>query len=204
MAESDVQVCPGCGGRNVPQAESCDWCARSFSGRQRSFNLRWWPLAVALLFAAVVTAVVGLSLLNAARADSRTAPTAATVASPSPSEATPRAGPTNTRTASAAPARPAGPTAVPTPEPSPTPEPPRYARVFNTGGIGVNLRKDPGPQGQPLLAVPETMLLRLLGPEETVQARVWRLCEHQGRGIQGWVPAEYLQPTDQVPTPGRT
>ena len=201
MAESEAQVCPGCGGRNLPGADSCDWCARSFSGRQRSFSLRWWPVVLAVLLAGVVTAVVGLSLLNAARPADRPVSTIAEAGSASPTAAPARASPTSTRTA---PARPAAPTAAPTPEPSPSPEPPRYARVFNTGGIGVNLRKDPGPQGQPLLAVSETMLLRVLGPEETVQARVWRLCEHQGRGLQGCVPAEYLQPTDQVPTPART
>ena len=202
MAESDVQVCPGCGGRNVPRAESCDWCGRSFSGRQRSFSLRWWPLAVSILFGGVVVAVVGLSLLNAARPESRPKPTPASTPSTALS---PIAQATAASTRPAASPSPApAPTAIaPEPAATATPEPPRYARVFNTGGLGVNLRRDPGPQGQALLAVPETTILRLLGPEETVQARVWRLCEHEARGVQGWVPAEYLQPTDQVPTRAR-
>ena len=204
MADSDVQVCPGCGGRNFPQAESCDWCGRPFSGRPRSFNLRWWPLAASVLFGGAVAAVVGLSLLNAARPESRPKPTPAAAESPSPAGVAAPAAPASTRAPRAAPSPAPSPTPLAVaPEPAASPEPPRYARVFNTGGLGVNLRKDPGPQGQPLLAVSETAILRLLGPEETVQARVWRLCEHQARGVQGWVPAEYLQPTDQVPTPGR-
>lgn len=206
MAETDVQVCPGCGGRNLPQADTCDWCARSFSGRQRSWNLRWWQLASSLLFGSVVVAVIALSVLNASRPDSRPE-------SRSPPEATPTPGPTSMMvegtavvTATLRPASTSAPTAtliVAAAPPTETPTPARYVRVFNTAGIGVNLRRDPGPQGQPIIAVPETTILRLVGPEETVQARVWRLCEHQARGVQGWVPAEYLQPTDQVPTPGR-
>ena len=48
-----VQVCPGCQGRNSPQAETCEWCGRPFDGRARGFSLRWWHLATALLFAVV-------------------------------------------------------------------------------------------------------------------------------------------------------
>ena len=201
-----VQVCPGCGGRNTAQADACDWCGRSFSGRQRSFSIRWWQLAGSILFAVLVVAVVGLALLNASRPEARPQPTAA-----SPATATippPGAAAGATAVAPTRPAASPGPTGAartvsPTPLPlTPTPVPPRYARVFNTGGIGVNLRKDPGPQGQPIIAVPDNTLLRLVGPEETVQARLWRLCEHEARGVQGWVPAEYLQQTDQVPTPG--
>ena len=85
---------------------------------------------------------------------------------------------------------------------SPTPAPARYGRVANTGGLGVYLRAEPGTRGervQPAMA--EGTLLRLVGPEETIQAQVWRLCEHEGRNVQGWVPAQYIQPTDAVPTP---
>ena len=37
-----VQVCPGCQGRNLPQAETCEWCGRPFDGRASGFALRWW------------------------------------------------------------------------------------------------------------------------------------------------------------------
>jgi hypothetical protein len=199
----NVQVCPGCGGRNAPRAESCDWCGRSFSGRQRSFGIRWWPLVGSVLFALVVAGVVALAVLNATRPDARARPTPPSAAAEGPTARPTDAGPP----AAPPPRTPTPATRPPTPTapapPTATPPPPRYARVVNTGGIGVNLRRDPGPQGQPVTAVPDNALLRLVGPEETVQARLWRLCEHEARGVQGWVPAEYLQPTDQVPTPGR-
>jgi hypothetical protein len=75
--------------------------------------------------------------------------------------------------------------------------------VVNTNGLGVFLREEPGPQSQRIVpAVREGALLRLVGPDQTVQAQVWRLCEDEGRnGVQGWVPAQYLQSVDIVPTP---
>lgn len=210
MKDMSVQVCPGCGGRNTPQAESCDWCGRSFSERQRSFSVRWWQLAGALVIASIVAAVVGLAFLNASRPDTRAragsldgAPTQQPVQAPAATaRPTDAADIASTRTTTAVTPT-VGRRTAPSPTP-PTPVPTRYVRVANTGGIGVNLRKDPGPQGQPIIAVADNTLLRLVGPEETVQARLWRLCEHEARGAQGWVPAEYLQPSDQVPTPGRT
>lgn len=206
----DVQVCPGCGGRNGAQSESCDWCGRSFSERPRSFGIRWWQVVTSVLFGLTVVAVVGLAILNASRPDSRPVPAVAGGTPPAQS------GPAATGVAataqrpspqaSPAAAAPRPPTATPIPPPpaaEPTPTP-RYVRVFNTGGLGVNIRKDPGPQGQALVAVPDSTVLRLLGPEETVQARLWRLCEHEARGIQGWVPADFLQQSDVPPTPARS
>jgi len=76
--------------------------------------------------------------------------------------------------------------------------------VANTNGLGVFLREEPGSQSQRLQpAVNEGALLKLVGPEQTVQAQIWRLCEHDGRAVQGWVPAQYLQPVEAVPTPTR-
>ncbi|HYU17110.1 MAG TPA: SH3 domain-containing protein [Chloroflexota bacterium] len=208
----NVQLCPGCGGRNTPPTESCDWCGRSFAERPRTFSIRWWQLGASVLFTLVVVAVVALAILNASRPDARAKP-AQPAGAPSPGSAargTDTAIPTRSATG-LSPVDPftgVGPSArLPTPTPAPppttTPTPPRYVRVFNTGGIGVNLRKDPGPQGQPIIAVPDNTILRLVGPEETVQARLWRLCEYEARGVEGWVPAEYIQLTDQVPTPAR-
>jgi hypothetical protein len=211
VAEPNVQVCPGCGGRNGARAESCDWCGRPFSERRRGSGIRWWKLAASIVLGTAVAVVVVLAVLNATRPDARPAPAAAgATVSAGPTVAA--AAPEPTPTAATPAARPADPTPPPrratiTPTPPPptaTPVPPRYVRVVNTGGLGVNLRRDPGVQGQPVLAVPDNTLLRLVGPEETVQARLWRLCEHQGRNVQGWVPSDFLQPTDQVPTPGRT
>ncbi|MDP8922448.1 MAG: hypothetical protein M3O34_06170, partial [Chloroflexota bacterium] len=76
--------------------------------------------------------------------------------------------------------------------------------VTNTAGLGLYLREEPGMAGERIQpAVAEGALLRLVGPEETVLAQVWWLCEHEGRNVQGWALAQYLQPTDAVPTPAR-
>jgi hypothetical protein len=192
MTEAENRVCPGCGGRNAPQADACDWCGRPFSGQRRSISVRWWPLAASILFGLVVVAVVSLAILNANRpdvrprpsptADARATPLLLPAAPPTPAPPTPRPPPATA-------------TSLPAAPPSPTPAA-RYVRVSNTGGLGVNIRREPGSQGQPVIAVAENTILKLLGPEETVQARTWRLCEHEARGIQGWVPADFLQPTD--------
>jgi hypothetical protein len=201
-----VQICPGCQGRNDPRAAICEWCGRPFDGRSRGFTLRWWHLASGALFGLVVVATAALVYLNVTRFDirPRPAPTAGPVV---------EASPLPTRAATAVVVLPTPitqpPTATPraeapAPEESPTPEPPRYVRVFNTGGQGVYLREEPGAQAgriQPPLG--EGTVLRLVGPEQTVQAQVWRLCEHEGRHVQGWILAQYLQDVQTTPTPTR-
>jgi hypothetical protein len=203
-----VQVCPGCQGRNSPQAETCEWCGRPFDGRARGFSLRWWHLATALLFGFVVVALVSLAYLSASRlptlSDFRPKPAASPVAKVEPTTLPTRAATPGLTLATPKPAASPVPTATPEPPPSPTSAPARYVRVANTSGLGVFLREEPGAQSariQP--AVAEGALLRLVGPEQTVQAQIWRLCEHEGRGAQGWVPAQYLQSVDITPTPGR-
>lgn len=211
MAEIEVRICPGCGGRNKPQAEVCEWCARSFAERRRTLRIRWWQLVGAALLAGVLVAVVTLVILNAGRPppnpfaagagrqggsgpDLSPAPNGqAAVGSPSPEPTRPR--PTATR----APTPTSTPTPTPTPEPSSEPEPARYVRVGNTNGLGVNLRREPGPRAATVVAVADNTVLRLLGPEEMVEGRVWQLCEHQARGVEGWVPADFLEETDATP-----
>ena len=202
-----VQVCPGCQGRNVPEAEACEWCGRSFRGHAGGFSLRWWHLATALLFGFVALATLSLVFLSSARLPSISDFRARPAASP-----TPRLEPTILPTRAATPAQtlatpipaPSPAAVAPEPAPSPTAPPARYVRVANTSGLGVFLREEPGSQSQRIQpAIAEGALLRLVGPEQTVQAQIWRLCEHEGRGVQGWVPAQYLQPVEAVPTPAR-
>src|SRR5678816_455954 len=69
-----VQICPGCNGRNASQADICEWCGRPFDGRARGFTLRWWHLAVGLLFGVVVAATAALAFLNGSRIDLRPRP----------------------------------------------------------------------------------------------------------------------------------
>ena len=210
-----VQVCPGCQGRNAPQAATCEWCGRPFDGRARGSWLRWWHLATVLLFGFVVVATGALVYLNASRlpafpslADIRGKPTASPGAQAEPTMLPTRAATPGLTLATPKPA--GSPATTPTPIPQASPaatsgeaEPPaRYVRIANTTGIGVFLREEPGQQSQRLQpAVAEGAILRLVGPEQTVQAQIWRLCEHEGRGVQGWVLAQYLQPVEVTPTP---
>lgn len=201
-----VQVCPGCQGRNAPQAASCEWCGRPFDGQASGFSFRWWHLVTVLLFGFVVVATGALVYLSSSRlpslADFRVRPAASPEARIEPTTLPTRAATPGLTLAAPKPA--SSPIVTPTEVPPPTPmaAPARYVRIVNTTGIGVFLREEPGQQSQRIQpAVAEGALLKLLGPEQTVQAQVWRLCEHEGRGVQGWVLAQYLQAVETVPTP---
>lgn len=209
-----VQVCPGCQGRNAPQAATCEWCGRPFDARARGSWFRWWHVATVLLFGFVAVATGLLVYLNASRlpalSDFRPKPAASPAALVEPTMLPTRAATPGLTLATPKPAASPPPasgqaaTATPSPQPSPTAEPDRYVRVVNTTGLGVFLREEPGPQGQRITpAVAEGAILRLVGPEQTIQAQIWRLCEHEGRGVQGWVLAQYLQPVETTPTPTR-
>ncbi len=188
----------------------CEWCGRRFDGRTGGFSLRWWHIATALLFGFVLLASVSVVFLSNVRLPSVSDLRARPAASPEPvAQATTLPTRAATPGLTLATPKPAGsPAAVvaptPAPPPSPTAAPARYVRIANTNGLGVFLREEPGPQSQRLTpAVAEGALLKLVGPEQTVQAQIWRLCEHEGRGIQGWVPAQYIQAVETVPTPAR-
>ena len=203
-----VQVCPGCQGRNSPQAATCEWCGRPFDGRARGSWFRWWHLATVLLFGFVVIATGALLYLNASRlpalSDLRPKPTASPPALIEATTLPTRAATPGLTLATPKPAASPVATVTPIPPPSPTSTPDRHVRVVNTTGLGVFLREEPGPQSQRITpAVAEGAVLRLVGPEQTVQAQIWRLCEHEGRGVQGWVLAQYLQPVETTPTPTR-
>jgi hypothetical protein len=202
-----VQVCPGCHGRNSPQAETCEWCGRPFDGRARGYSFRWWHLATVLLFGFVAIAMGTLLYLSSSRLPS-IADFRSKVTPPEPRiEATSlptRAATPGLTLATPRPAASPIATTTPVPQPSPTSPPSRYVRVANTTGLGVFLREEPGPQGQRIVpAVAEGSVLRLVGPEQTAQAQIWRLCEHEGRGIQGWVSSQFLQAVETTPTPTR-
>jgi len=62
----------------------------------------------------------------------------------------------------------------------------------NTGGLGANLRREPASSAPPAAAVAENGTVHLLGPEQQgPDGRIWRQVE-DSRGIQGWVPADFL------------
>jgi hypothetical protein len=160
-----------------------------------------------LLFGFVVLAIGTLAFLSAARlpsiSDFRPKPAASPTARAEGTLLPTRAATPGLTLATPRPASPV-PTPSPVAEPSPTSPPVRFARIVNTTGLGVYLREEPGSQSLQIRpAIAEGSLLRLVGPEQTVQAQIWRLCEVEGRDIQGWVPAQYLQVVEITPTPAR-
>jgi hypothetical protein len=85
------------------------------------------------------------------------------------------------------------PTPSPAPEPGPPPE--EYVRVVNTAGQGLTLRREPSVNAARLAARAENTILRVVGPDETAEGRVWRQVE-DSQGVRGWAPADFLQPTN--------
>jgi SH3-like domain-containing protein len=68
---------------------------------------------------------------------------------------------------------------------------PRFARIANTSGQGVNLRREPSPTAPPAALLQEGAVVRLLGGEQSSGGRVWRQVA-DARGNEGWTPADFL------------
>jgi hypothetical protein len=181
-------VCPGCGGRNTPNAYECDWCGRPFVVRSRQFRLTAWQIVSTALLLALIGAVLVLAVLNASRSVSRPraapTPVAAQETSPAP-DVTPLIDLTSTETVVGAPGAGEGPNPA-------APLPPQTVRVTNTGGSGVVVRLEPGPQGPQVGTLREGTEVNLTGGQQTVDARLWHEIEEQDRGIRGWVSSEFL------------
>ncbi len=207
---AEMVNCPGCGGRNPAQAGECDWCGRQFVSRGRRLRLTIWQMLSTALVLALIGAVVLLALMNAGRtlpAPRLAAPTAQpAIASSQPTLAvTPRvtaapppatsgsgssSGPAAAATESAAPPT-AAPAVAQEPTATPTPEL-ATARIANTGGQGVMVRAQPGPQAAAVGALREGAAVVLTGNDQTVAARTWREVETEDHRVKGWVLADYL------------
>jgi hypothetical protein len=167
--------CPGCGARLQPDARVCDWCGRPVLLRDRRQPVRvlWTVGAIICVLGALAAAV--FALLNSPRTFAP-APEPSPTSVPQLGTPLPRAG-------------------VPTPAPAPEPEPPpeEYVRVANTAGQGLTLRREPSVSAARVAARAENTVLRVVGPDETVDGRVWKQVE-DSQGLRGWAPAEFLQP----------
>jgi hypothetical protein len=202
---TDMVNCPGCGGRNPPDASECDWCGRAFISRGRRLRITFWQLLSTLLIVAIIGAVGALVFLNAGRTlpAPRLAPppTVAAVASAAPTPAvTPRVTvaptgaavtPAPTATAATAAADQTTPTSVPTDEVSPTPEA-HTAHIANTGGQGVMVRAAPGAAAAALGALREGTPVNVTGGAQTQDARTWREIETADKRLKGWVLDDFL------------
>jgi hypothetical protein len=171
--------CPGCGGRNPPDAQECEWCARPFKAaadRRR----RWWPV----LFGVVAGLLIVIGLAYSAFV---------LMAPPD----VPRRSATGTPSAGPSPATtPSGLTVRLTPLPSSG-----QAQVVNTEGQGASLRKEPTAQADRLTVLAEGSLVRIVGPEVLDDGRAWVEVQ-DGQGNSGWVQADLLRPVAPAsPTP---
>jgi hypothetical protein len=184
--------CPGCGGRNSPNLDHCDWCGRSFLSSGRHISARWVRLGLSLVFGAFVVVIVLLAVMNVNRQASARTPAPAATASPLPTPPAKAGALPSALTLQPSPTPTLPPhTATPVPEPTATPEPLRTARIARTGGAGVFLRREPTAAGPSITALREGTIVTVLSREEVTAARVWRLVR-DSRGLEGWVLADYL------------
>ena len=169
--------CPGCGGRNPENAVVCDWCARPLRGAsspERSPRRIGLPIVIGVVLIAIALVTV-IALSSLSRSGTIATPVVV-VSSPLPA-ASPRA---------------IAPTSIPTITPLPPSTPVvRSARIVNTNGEGALIRLEPSVNAPSAGLVREDGVVTLLGPEETVQAQVWRQVE-DAQGNQGWIRADYL------------
>ncbi|MEW5988882.1 MAG: DUF389 domain-containing protein [Chloroflexota bacterium] len=83
------------------------------------------------------------------------------------------------------------PTDTPTPTPTHTPTPtPTVVTAVVTYPYGLNLRAEPGVEGELLALLPEGTVVVLLDGREVVEGQTWQ--QVQVNGIVGWVLADYL------------
>lgn len=202
VAEEPVAVCAGCGGKNPNGSTECDWCGRPFLSKGGRLRLTIWQVLSSLLLLALIGAVATLAYINAGRAlPSRAGATSTVVPAttvPSPI-VTPRvtansaATPTLVAPVVFAPTPPPTPVQSPTPEPTPTPAL-QVAQITNTGGLGVTVRQQPGPQAPRAGVLREGARVVLTGNDQTVAARPWREVETQDHSLKGWVQGDFLKP----------
>lgn len=88
-------------------------------------------------------------------------------------------------------------TLTPTPIASPTvPRPPAIGQrlqVANTGNDGVNLRRDPGQNGERIKTVREGTVVDVVGADQVIDGTIWRNVRDT-QGDQGWIAANFLAP----------
>jgi hypothetical protein len=194
-----VVVCSGCGGKNPPGTNECDWCGRPFLSPGGRIRLTLWQLLSSLLLLAAVVAVAGLAFLNAGRALPPVRVAGAATSTPAPT-VMPTAAVTPLVTTAQTPTHPAAaPTPVPTqseqpptPEPTPTPQL-QPALIANTSGRGAYVHQQPGAASPREGALREGTRVFLTGNDETVAAQPWREIETEDHNLKGWILGDFIQ-----------
>jgi len=173
-------VCPGCGARNEPSARVCEWCARPFVVERHQLVVPWLAPAsigaiVLLATGTIIAAIVGARVTSGR--DTPPEPTGISVEAPDEA-ATSEPAAVFTATAAA------------------SPEADEFVRIANTGGSGAFLRREPRPAAAGVVAHRDGTILRVVGPNATVDGRVWREVE-DAQGNRGWTPREFVVPSER-------
>jgi hypothetical protein len=151
-------------------------------------------IALMAIVALISAAGLGVSVLAAVPTPTPT-PTATPTATLTPTATvTPTATRTPTPTASA--------TATASPTATATPPPPA-AVIFNTGGLGVTLRAEPGLTAPALAFIQDGEGVQVLdGPELVEGALWWQVRTSSGK--EGWILGDYLATATPGPSPTPT
>jgi hypothetical protein len=183
-----VLICPGCGGRNDPAARACEWCARPFVVEHRRIPVLWIVGSAMAAFTVLALAVLMFALVSVLRAR---VDQLGLVETPGFTAVEPTALPEPTELALSEP------TATPEPLPTETPVPTvEFFQIGNTGGTGAFIRREPRANAPGIVALRDGLPVKVVGPDETVNGRVWRNVEDRN-GNRGWTPRDYLVPTQQ-------
>jgi SH3-like domain-containing protein len=155
---------------------------------------QWIGLGLAAALAVALTAGLVFAILTITRPSSQPAtPTAApVVASPTglPSSVAAIFG-----TPTPAPAAGASPVTAPA---APAQTVGQRLQIANTGGDGVNLRRDPGQSGEKVKTLQEGSLVEIVGPDQTLDGTVWRNVRDL-QGDVGWVAGGFLAVEGSAP-----
>jgi SH3-like domain-containing protein len=86
--------------------------------------------------------------------------------------------------------------------PAVTPQPTiQRLQVANTGGGNVNLRRDPGQDGERITTLQEGTLVEIVGPDRVVDGMNWRNVRTL-QGDVGWIASDYLAAEGAAPIAG--
>ena len=170
-------VCPGCGGRNPPDTQVCEWCERPFVAQHHNRP----GTGTALVLAAAVV-LVGILAVGLFVVMSRVGAGRGTTANP-PSVVVGNGAELANPDLSGADASDSADGAA------------EYVQVGNTGGAGAFIRSEPQTASPSLATSPDGTVLIVVGPDVTSAGTTWRHVQNQD-GVDGWTPAAFLLPSD--------
>ena len=165
---------------------------------------QWIGLGLAAALAVALTAGLVFAILTVTRPSSQPAtPTSAPVIASSPTSL-----PSSVASIFQGTPTPASPVALAPTSPPPGQEIGQRLQIVNTGGDGVNLRRDPGQAGEKIKTIAEGTLVDIAGPDRTVDGTVWRNVR-DAQGDTGWIAGGFLGQEGSTaiitaPNPGTT